>query len=132
MAYYEVRWDFPQYSAYSVLNTAINPAICWNTPQNNPMIKGFEVEYQDLEDGQWIKIGETNADYIQFPSDIYSEKGTYRFRIASIGLNGKRSAYSYSTYTLESPLVFDFTTPQDVRLANGTTVPNQRFIFLIL
>lgn len=132
MSYFEVRWDFPQYSAYSVLNAAVHPVVCWNALQNNPMIKGFEVQYQDLEDGQWIKIGETNADYMRFPSDIYSQKGTYRFRIASIGVNGKRSAYSYNVYTLDSPLVFDFTTSQDVRLANGTTVPNQRFIFLIL
>jgi hypothetical protein len=132
MAYYEVRWDYPKYSGYSILNAAINPAICWNELQNNPMVKGFLVQYQNIADGQWITIGETNTDYIRFPSDVYSVEGVYRFRIASIGINGKRSAYSYNTYTLNSPLVFDFTSPQDVRLSNGTTVPNQRFIFLIL
>ena len=132
MAYYEIRWDYPKYSGYSILNAAIYPAICWNELQNNPMVKGFLVQYQDVEDGQWITIGETNTDYIRFPSDVYSAESAYRFRIASIGINGKRSAYSYSVYARNSPLVFDFTSPQDVRLSNGTTVPNQRFIFLIL
>jgi hypothetical protein len=33
---------------------------------------------------------------------------------------------------LSSPLVFDFTASQTVRYSNGTVVPNQRFLFLVL
>ena len=131
MANYEASWDFPQYSAYSILNV-INPAICWNTVQNNPLIKGFEVDYLDLEDDQWKKIGETNVNFIQFPSDVYNGESLYRIRIATIGINGRRSAYAYSTAKTSSPLAFDFTLPQDVRLASGSIVPNQRFLFLVI
>ena len=52
--------------------------------------------------------------------------------IATIGVNGRRSAYAYSTATASSPLVFDFTLSQDVRLASGSIVPNQRFLFLVI
>lgn len=131
MANYEVSWDFPQYSAYSILNV-INPAICWNTVQNNPLIKGFEVDFLDVEDNQWKRIGETNVNFIQFPSDVYVGESLYRIRIATIGINGRRSAYAYSTITASSPLVFDFTLSQDVRLASGSIVPNQRFLFLVI
>jgi hypothetical protein len=131
MANYEASWDFPQYSAYSILNV-INPAICWNTVQNNPLIKGFEVDYLDMLDMQWKRVGETNVSYIQFPSDVYVGESLYRIRIATIGVNGRRSAYSYSTVTQSSPLVFDFTLSQDVRLANGSIVPNQRLLFLVI
>jgi hypothetical protein len=60
MANYEASWDFPQYSAYSILNV-INPAICWNVVQNNPLIKGFEVDFLDMEDMQWRRIGENQC-----------------------------------------------------------------------
>ena len=131
MANYEASWDFPQYSAYSILNV-INPAICWNAVQNNPLIKGFEVDFLDMEDMQWRRIGETNVSFIQFPSDAYVGESLYRIRIATIGINGRRSAYAYSIATASSPLVFDFTLSQDVRLASGSIVPNQRFLFLVI
>lgn len=131
MSNFEVRWDFPQYSAYSILNT-INPIVCWNAPQNNPLIKGFQVDYLDLEENQWVRLGTTNTNYIRFPSDVYTEDGLYRIRIATIGINGRKSAYSYNNYTASSPLVFNFTTAQDVRLTADTTVPNQRYLFLVI
>ena len=131
MAYNEVIWDYPQYSSYSILNV-INPAVCWNPPQNNPFITSFEVEYLDTLDNQWIRIGTTAANFIRFPSDVYSTNGSYKIRIATIGVNGRRSPYAYSTVTLASPLMFDFTASQTVRYSNGTTVPNQRYLFLIL
>lgn len=131
MAYNEVTWDYPQYSSYSVLN-AINPAVCWNPPQNNPFITSFEVDYLNTLENQWVRIGNTTANYIRFPSDVYSSNGSYRIRIATIGVNGRRSPYAYSTVVLDSPLMFDFTADQTVRYSNGTTVPNQRYLFLIL
>jgi hypothetical protein len=132
MAYNEVVWDFPQYSGYSVLNAAVHPAICWNTLQNNPFISSFEVDYLDTLDNQWIRIGTTASNFIRFPSDVYTTNGSYRIRIATIGTNGRKSPYAYSTVVLASPLVFDFSASQTVRYSNGTTVPNQRYLFLIL
>jgi hypothetical protein len=132
MAYNEVTWKFPQYSAYSVLN-AVVPGVCWRPLENNPSIAGFEVEYLDAADGAWINIGTTSTNYIRFPSDVYaSNTASYRLRIATIGVNGKRSPFSLSVAELSSPLVFDFTASRTVRYSNGTTVPNQRLIFLVL
>lgn len=132
MAYNEARWQFPQYSSYSVLNAAVNPVVCWNPLQNNPFISSFEVDYLDTIENQWKRIGTTSASYIRFPSDVYSTNGSYRIRIATVGVNGKRSPFAYSSVVLASPLVFDFTASQDVRFSDGTIVPNQRFLFLIL
>lgn len=131
MAYNEATWDFPQYSAYSILN-AVNPAVCWNPPQNNPFILTFEVDYLDVLDNQWVRIGSTASNYIRFPSDVYSTNGSYRIRIVTVGTNGRKSPYSYSIVSLASPLVFDFTASSVVRYSDGTTVPNQRLLFLIL
>ena len=132
MAQYEVAWTFPKYSGYSIFNAGIHPAICWNGVQNNPFISAFEVDFLDLEDNSWINIGTTTANFIRFPSDIYNSQSVYQIRIATIGINGIRSPYAYSKVAFSSPLAFDFTTTQTVRLVNGTEVPNQRYLFLIL
>jgi hypothetical protein len=131
MAYNEAAWDFPQYSPYSILN-ATTPGVCWKPLENNPLIAGFEVEYLDVSDGSWTNIGTTSASYIRFPSDVYVTNASYRLRIATIGVNGKRSPFSVSVVELSSPLVFDFTASQTVRYSDGTVVPNQRFLFLVL
>jgi len=132
MAYNEVAWRYPQYSSYSILNAAINPAICWNPLQNNPYIALFEVDYLDVENKLWTNIGRSATNYIRFPSDNYTGQATYQIRIATIGINGIRSPYAYSKVAFSSPLSCDFTTNQTVRLINGTEVPNQRYLFLIL
>ena len=131
MAYNEISWEFPQYSAYSILN-AVVPGVCWKPLENNPLIAAFQVEYLDVSDGSWTTLGITASSYIRFPSDVYVTNASYRFRIATIGVNGKRSPPSLSVVELSSPLVFDFTASQTVRYSNGTTVPNQRFLFLVL
>jgi hypothetical protein len=131
MAQNEVAWVFPQYSAYSILNAAVHPAICWNSPQNNPFISAFEVSFLDLEDNAWIVIGTTTTNYIRFPSDIYNSDSVYQIRIATIGADGRRSPYAYSEAAFSSPLVFDFTEPLTIKLASGLDVPNQRFLFLV-
>jgi hypothetical protein len=131
MAYNEATWQFPQYSPYSILN-AVVPGACWKPLENNPLIAGFDVEYLDVSDGSWASIGTTASSYIRFPSDVYVTNASYRLRIATIGVNGKRSPFSISVTELSSPLVFDFTASQTVRYSNGTTVPNQRFLFLLL
>jgi len=131
MAYNEAIWKFPQYSPYSVLG-AVTPGVCWKPLENNPLIAGFNVEYLDVSDGSWINLGTTSSSYIRFPSDVYVTNASYRLRIATIGVNGKRSPFSVSVAELSSPLVFDFTASQTVRYSNGTVVPNQRFLFLVL
>jgi hypothetical protein len=131
MAYNETNWEFPQYSPYSILN-AVMPGVCWKPLENNPLIAAFAVEYLDVADGSWTSLGTTASSYIRFPSDVYVTNASYRLRIATIGVNGKRSAFSVSVVELSSPLVFDFTASQTVRYSNGTVVPNQRFLFLVL
>ena len=131
MAYNEAVWKFPQYSPYSILG-AVTPGVCWKPLENNPLIAGFNVEYLDVSDGSWINLGTTSSSYIRFPSDVYVTNASYRLRIATIGVNGKRSPFSVSVAELSSPLVFDFTASQTVRYSNGTVVPNQRFLFLVL
>jgi hypothetical protein len=131
MAYNEAVWQFPQYSPYSILS-AVTPGVCWKPLENNPLIAGFNVEYLDVSDGSWINLGTTSSSYIRFPSDVYVTNASYRLRIATIGVNGKRSPFSVSVAELSSPLVFDFTASQTVRYSNGTVVPNQRFLFLVL
>lgn len=140
MAYNEVAWVFPQYSAYSILNAAVHPAICWNNVQNNPFISAFEVDFLNLEDNSWVNIGTTTANYIRFPSDVYNSESVYQIRIATIGINGRRSPFAYSQAVFSSPLAFNFDTDQSgdpagepltVKLINGTDVPNQRYLFLV-
>ena len=108
------------------------PGVCWKPLENNPLIAAFAVEYLDVSDGSWASLGTTASSYIRFPSDVYVTNASYRLRIATIGVNGKRSPFSVSVAELSSPLVFDFTASQTVRYSNGTVVPNQRFLFLVL
>jgi hypothetical protein len=132
MAYNEVSWEFPQYAPPSLLNFAVSPGVCWNGLQNNPFISAFEVEYLDLEDGIWTPIGQTSTNFIRFPADVYNGDAVYQIRVATINADGLASPWAYSVVTVSSPLAFDFTTSQTVKLANGTEVPNQRYLFLVL
>jgi hypothetical protein len=132
MSYNEVSWEFPQYSVPSIFNFAVSPGVCWNALQNSPFISAFEVQYLDLEDGIWTPIGTTATNFIRFPADVDVGNAVYQIRVATIGTDGTRSPWSFSIVTLSSPLAFDFTTSQTVRLADGTEVPNQRYLFLVL
>jgi hypothetical protein len=130
MAQIDVSWKWPQYSGYSILN-AINPAICWQEPRNNPLIKQFVVELYRQEDDQWIELGYTTADYIRIDSADYDIRTSYQIRIATIGVNRRQSPWSYSQRFVASPLRFDFTSPSDVRLPDGSSKLNQRLLFLL-
>lgn len=131
MSYNEVSWQFPQYSSPSIFNVAVSPGVCWNDLQNSPFITAFEVEYLDLEDGIWTPIGRTATNFIRFPADVYNASAAYQIRVATISTDGTRSPWAYSVATLSSPLAFDFTASQTVRLPNGVQVPNQRYLFLV-
>lgn len=132
MAFDEVSWDFPQYSSPSIFDFAVAPGVCWNGLQNNPFVAAFDVEYLDIEDGIWTPIGRTATNFIRFPANVYNSDSLYQIRVATISTDGSRSRWAYSIATLSSPLAFNFTTSQTVRLANGTEVPNQRYLFLVL
>jgi hypothetical protein len=132
MAYNEVSWEFPQYAPPSLFNFVVSPGVSWNGLQNNPFISAFEVEYLDLEDGIWTPIGQTATNFIRFPADVYNGDALYQIRVATISADGLRSPWAYSIVTTSSPLAFNFTTSQTVRLANGAEVPNQRYLFLVL
>lgn len=141
MSYNEIAWEFPQYSSPSIFNLAVSPGVCWNGLQNSPFVSAFEVEYLDVEDNIWIPVGQTATNFIRFIGndiggglqlELGPRDSVYRVRVATIGPDGSRSPWSYSQATLSSPLAFDFTTSQTVRLANGTTVPNQRYLFLVI
>lgn len=130
MAQIEVSWDYPQYSGYSILNV-INPVICWQEPRNNPLIKEFVVELYREEDDKWIDLGRTTADYARIDSADYDIRTSYQIRIATIGVNRRQSPWSYSQRFVASPLRFDFTSPSDVRLPDGSSKLNQRLLFLL-
>jgi len=130
MAQIDISWQVPQYSAYSILNT-INPAICWNEPINNPLIKEFRVELYRDEDDQWIDLGNTTADYVRIDQGDYDIRSSYQIRIATIGINRRQSPWSYSQRYIASPLRFDFSTPDSVTLPDGQSKRNQRLLFLL-
>jgi len=130
MAQIDISWDVPQYSAYSVLN-AINPAVCWQEPINNPLIKEFRVELYREEDDKWIDLGRTTADYVRIDQDDYDIRSSYQIRIATIGINRRQSPWSYSQRYIASPLRFDFSTPNTVTLPDSQSKRNQRLLFLL-
>ena len=130
MASVDITWERPRYSGYSILN-AINPAVCWQEPQVNPFFRSFAVEMYRQEEDRWVNLGETSKDYIGIDAAEFDIFSSYQIRIATIGVNRERSAWSYSGRFISSPLRFDFTTNNTVTLPDGRTVQNQRLLFLL-
>ena len=130
MAQIDVSWNWPQYTGYSILNV-LNPAVCWQEPRNNPLIKQFAVELYREEDDLWVNLGETTNDYVKIDAADYDIRTSYQIRIATIGVNGRQSPWSYSQRFVASPLRFDFTSPSSVRLPDGSSKLNQRLLFLL-
>jgi hypothetical protein len=130
MASVDVTWNQPRYSGYSILNT-INPAVCWQEPQVHPFFRAFDVEMYREEEDRWVGLGETSKNYIGIETGEFDIFSSYQLRIATIGINRERSAWSYSRRFISSPLRFDFTTNDTVILPDGRTVQNQRLLFLL-
>jgi hypothetical protein len=130
MASVDVTWNQPRYSGYSILNT-INPAVCWQEPQVHPFFRAFEVEMYRNEEDRWVGLGETSKNYIGVETGEFDIFSSYQLRIATIGINRERSAWSYSRRFISSPLRFDFTANDTVILPDGRTVQNQRLLFLL-
>lgn len=130
MAFTDITWSHPKYAGYSVLN-AINPAICWQEPYNNPLVKEFRVQMYLEEDDKWIDYGNTTKDYVRIESDDYNIRTSYQIRIATIGVSRLQSPWSYSQRYVASPLRFDFTATPTVKIPDGQTVTNQRLLFLL-
>jgi hypothetical protein len=130
MASVDVTWNQPRYSGYSILNT-INPAVCWQEPQVHPFFRAFDVQMYREEEDRWVELGETSKNYIGIETGEFDIFSSYQLRIATIGINRERSAWSYSRRFISSPLRFDFTTNDTVILPDGRTVQNQRLLFLL-
>jgi hypothetical protein len=130
MASVDITWDQPRYSGYSILNT-LNPAVCWQEPQVHPFFHAFEVEIYREEEDRWLNLGETTKNYIGVDTAEFDIFSSYQIRIATIGINRERSAWSYSGRFISSPLRLDFTTNNTVTLPDGRTVQNQRLLFLL-
>ena len=130
MASVDITWNQPRYSGYSILN-AINPAVCWQEPQVHAFFRAFEVEMYREEEERWVKLGETSKNYIGIDAAEFDIFSSYQIRIATIGINRERSAWSYSRRFISSALRFDFTTNNTVTLPDGRTVQNQRLLFLL-
>jgi hypothetical protein len=130
MASVDVTWNQPRYSGYSILNT-INPAVCWQEPQVHPFFRAFDVQMYREEEDRWVELGETSKNYIGIETGEFDIFSSYQLRIATIGINRERSAWSYSRRFISSPLRFDFTANDTVILPDGRTVQNQRLLFLL-
>lgn len=126
----EARWEFPSYSPYSVLNVLCQ-AVSWTTPINNPLIRGFNVELLVLEENRTISLGEIKETYATIPSDNYTIASSYKLRVATVGTDGRQSAFSESAAFVASPLRFDFSTSENVKLPDGRAVASQRLLFLL-
>ena len=126
----DITWQQPKYSGYSILN-AINPAVCWNEPYVHPFFRSFEVELYREEEDRWVRVGETVKNYIGIDQSEFDINSSYQIRIATIGINRERSAWTYSRRFIASPLRFDFTTDDAVTLPSGQSVQNQRLLFLL-
>ncbi|MAA76771.1 MAG: hypothetical protein CML73_01890 [Rhodobiaceae bacterium] len=127
----EANWSFPQFTGYSILNL-LNPAICWQEPRNNPLIKKFRVQVYFKEDARTLDLGATEETYMAIPSDDYSLTTSYKIRIATIGTDGKQSSFVESDTLVASPLRFDFSSLRSVTLPEGQKLKSQRLLFLII
>lgn len=130
MAQIDVKWDYPLFSSYSVLSAAW-PGVCWNDPYTNPLIKEFRVQMLLVEDDKWVDLGHTAKDYMRVDAGDYTLKSSYQIRIATIGVNRRQSPWAYSQVFIASPLRFDFTAADVVRLPDGQSKRNQRLLFLL-
>ena len=130
MARLDVMWEVPKFIGYSILGAAA-PGVCWQDPSNNPLIREYKVQILRVEDGKWLDVEQTSTDYATIDAQAYTLTSSYQFRIATIGVNRTRSSWSYSPRFIASPLRFDFTASNTVRLPSGESKRNQRLLFLL-
>lgn len=126
----EARWDFPVYSPYSILNV-LCPAVSWTQLINHPLIRSFKVELFIVEESRIIDVGEVREPYATIPSDNYTISSSYKLRVATIGTDSRQSAFVESAAFVASPLRFDFSTSENVKLPDGRAVASQRLLFLL-
>jgi hypothetical protein len=105
--------------------------MCWQDPYNNPLVREFNVQMLRVEEDKWVDLGNTTKDYIRIDAADYDIRTSYQIRIATIGINRRRSAWSYSQTFIASPLRFDFSSINPVRLPTGEAVQSQRLLFLL-
>lgn len=131
MARVEAKWEYPNYSAYSVFNV-INPLICWQEPLNHPVVKEFRVQLYKIEDDRYVDLGITSDTYMPLPTDDYTIRSSYKIRIATIGADNRQSSFAEGAAVVASPLRFDFSSSNVARLPDGRGLKSQRLLFLLI
>jgi hypothetical protein len=126
----EISWKPPLFRGYSILN-AVHPAICWQRPRNHPLVRSYDVQMLREDEDRWVGLGQTEQAFAYVEAAEYDIRSAYQIRIATIGVNGRRSGWSYSSRYIASPLRFDFTTASTVRMPSGENERNQRLLFLL-
>jgi len=127
----EANWDYPRYSSYSTFRT-IYPFVAWNDPVNHPLVSRFKAQLFNIEDNRFDELGTVPETYVLVPSQDYTIYSSYRVRVATIGVDGRQSAYSQGATAIASPLRFDFSSAAFARLPSGVEVRSQRLLFLII
>ena len=131
MARVEASWLAPKFSGYSPLRM-FYPFIAWSAPVNHPQASRYRVQVFNVEDNRFDNLGVVSETYSLIPSDTYTIFSSYRVRVATIGPDGRQSAFSQGATAIASPLRFDFSSRAFARLPNGNLVQSQRLLFLII
>ena len=131
MAQIEASWAAPTFTGYSPLRM-LYPFIAWSEPINHPQASRYRVQVFNVEDNRFDDLGVVAETYSLIPSDSYTIFSSYRVRVATIGPDGRQSAFSQGATAIASPLRFDFSSRAFARLPNGNLVRSQRLLFLII
>ena len=131
MAQIEASWEAPKFAGYSPLRM-LYPFIAWSDPAEHPQASRYRVQVFNVEDNRFDDLGIVPETYRLIPSDTYTISSSYRVRVATIGPDGRQSAFSQGATAIASPLRFDFSTRAFARLPNGTLARTQRLLFLII
>jgi len=126
----EITWSSPKVCTYSLLRL-VAPGVCWTEPRSNPDITAYRVELLETRENSWRTLADTVDTYVAVPSDDYSLNSAYKFRVATINAYGAKSAWAESATFVASPLRFDFSAQDVVKLPDGRSVNNQRFLFYL-
>lgn len=127
----EANWNHPRYTSYSTFRS-IYPFVAWNEPVNHPLVSQFRVQLFNIQDNRFDELGTISETYVAIPSETYTIYSSYRVRVATIGVDGRQSAYSQGATAIASPLRFDFSSAATARLPGGAEVKSQRLLFLII
>lgn len=131
MAQIEASWESPTFANYTFFRT-IYPFLAFSPPGDHPLATKYRVQVFNVEDNRYDDLGVVTETYKLIPSDTYTIFSSYRVRVATIGPDGRQSAFSQGATAIASPLRFDFSSQPQARLPDNTVVDSQRLLFLII